>query len=159
VPAARRALPRRHQPRPTHRGCPARRRGLGLSNGRRDTGVASTRSPVAPHTASHERAPAARTYMRGRVLACAAFPECLVSSQQPRAWLSSTGYTCSTKFMYSRAPADRCSPRSTRPDRRRSARAAAPPPRHARHVAAREHTQTHAPGSRRPEDLRRRAEV
>ena len=67
VPAARRAMPRRHQPRPTHRGCPARRRGLGHSNGRRDTGVASTRSPVAPHTASPERAPAARTYMWGRV--------------------------------------------------------------------------------------------
>jgi hypothetical protein len=67
VPAARRAMPWRHQPRPTHRGCPGRRRGLGHSNGRRDTGVASTRSPVPPHTASHERAPAARTCMWGRV--------------------------------------------------------------------------------------------
>ena len=48
---------RRHPPRPTRRGCPARRRrGLGLSDRRRDTGVASTRSPVAPHAASHERA-------------------------------------------------------------------------------------------------------
>jgi hypothetical protein len=89
VPATRRAMPRRHQPRPTHRGCPARRRGLGHSNGRRDTGVASTRSPEAPHTASHERAPAARTYMWGRVRHARRFRN--ASCERPRAWLRRGG--------------------------------------------------------------------
>ena len=90
VRAARRAMPRRHPPRPTHRGCPARqRRGCGLSNGRRDSGVASTRSPVAPHTASHERAPAARTCMWGRVQHARRFRN--ASCEQPHAWLRGDG--------------------------------------------------------------------